>query len=113
MVSCKDRTAELDPGLQRVVCCCAECAEAQPDMALRPRMTFSAWETHCGSKNKKWHTSLKIVPGSGLDALPAGAKQVSMGAFLARRGLKVGKYARSDLPDKLYLEPVVKAPKKK
>ena len=56
MVTCKDRTGEMNPETQRVVCCCAQCEEKQPDFARRLPMTFSAWEKHCGSKNKSWNT---------------------------------------------------------
>ncbi|PNW81705.1 hypothetical protein CHLRE_06g256850v5 [Chlamydomonas reinhardtii] len=111
MVTCKDRTAELDPETQRVVCCCAECEEKQPDFAQRVPMTFSAWEKHCGSKNKKWHTSLQIVPGSGLEAVPTGARPVSICAWLARKKLKVGAWASAITVGKLYLEPLEKTPK--
>ncbi|PNW81702.1 hypothetical protein CHLRE_06g256800v5 [Chlamydomonas reinhardtii] len=104
MVTCKDRTGEMNPETQRVVCCCAQCEEKQPDFARRLPMTFSAWEKHCGSKNKSWNTSLKVVPGSGLAAVPADNRPVSIRALLARRKLRVGRWARGTDVGKLYLE---------
>ncbi|PNW81707.1 hypothetical protein CHLRE_06g256950v5 [Chlamydomonas reinhardtii] len=57
------------------------------------------------------HSSLKVVPGSGLEAVPADNRPVSICAWLAGKKLKVGKFARAGIVGRLYLEPLEKTPK--
>jgi hypothetical protein len=55
----------------------------------RPLFGLSRFERHCGSRSKKWRTSLRVLPGS-CPEVALGEMPMALGTWLGLKGLAVG-----------------------
>ncbi|KXZ52245.1 hypothetical protein GPECTOR_10g876 [Gonium pectorale] len=78
-------------GRWHVLCGCRECGGRR---AFGP----TQWELHVGSRYKKYHQSIRIVPGGGVPEVPTGKKPLALGGLLALYGFMADRSRGADVP---------------
>ncbi|GAB4823890.1 hypothetical protein N2152v2_010936 [Parachlorella kessleri] len=94
-VLCNDVRGILYLDDQFVSCFCADCEARVRAGHDRPIFGLSRFEKHCGSKAKKWRTSLRVEPGS-CPEVKLSDPPMPVGHYLAMKGMGIKGKGKED-----------------